>query len=139
MKTKKNGSALPARLDRGRKQFERWRATRQKRRIPESLWKLAEGLGAEFGVNRTSRALRINYEHLKRRVTLAAEENGKLRVGVKASGFVPLMSAGIVGGEGAAEYKGVDGSWMRIEWKGPTPELAGLSESFFFGGRSCSR
>lgn len=135
----KNESALPVRLGRGRNQFERWRATRQKRRIPESLWKLAEGLGAEFGVHRTSRALRINYEHLKRRVTSATEENGKLRAGVKASGFVPLMSVGIVGGEGAAEYKGVDGSWMRVEWKGAAPELAGLSESFFYGGRTCSR
>lgn len=138
MKTK-NGTALPARLDRGRKRFERWRATRQNRRIPESLWKMAEGLGADFGVHRTSRALRMNYEHLKARVTLAAEENGKLRGGVKASGFVPLMSAGIVGGEGAAEYQRTDGSWMRIEWKGPAPELSALSESFFFGGRSCSR
>jgi hypothetical protein len=138
MKRKKE-AALPARLDRGRNRFERWRGTRENRRIPESLWKLAEGLGAEFGVYRTSRTLRVNYEHLKRRVRLVAEKNGKLRAGEKASGFVPLMSAGLVGGEGAAEYQGTDGSWMRIEWKGPAPELSALSESFFFGGRSCCR
>ena len=76
----------------------------------------------------------MNYEELKRRWSASAEAKGK--PSAEASSFVPLISPGLVGGEGAAEYKGVDGTWMRVEWKGASPDLAGLSESFFFGGRS---
>jgi hypothetical protein len=49
---------------------------------------------------------------------------------------VPMVASGVAGSEGTAEYKGVDGSWLRVEWKGTSPDLAQLSESFFFGGRS---
>jgi len=45
MKTK-NGTALPARLNRGRKQFERWRATRQKRRDPGIAVEAGGGTGS---------------------------------------------------------------------------------------------
>jgi len=136
MKGKKEGNALPKRLKRGVERFERWRATRQKRRIPEALWKVAAGLASEFGVHRTSRALRLNYEELKRRWSSSGEGKAKPSAEAEASSFVPLIAPGLVGGEGAAEYKGVDGTWMRVEWKGASPDLARLSESFFFGGRS---
>ncbi len=136
MKGMKKENALPKRLQRGVERFERWRATRQKRRIPEALWKVAEGLASEFGVHGTSRALRLNYEELKRRWSASAEGREKPSVEAEGSSFVPLMAPGLVGGEGAAEYKGVDGTWMRVEWKGASPDLARLSESFFFGGRS---
>lgn len=134
MQKKKLEKALPKRLKRGVDRFERWRATRQKRRIPEALWKVAEGLASEFGVYQTSRALRLNHEELKRRWTSSTK--AKPKAGAEASSFVPLMAPGLVGGEGAAEYKGVDGSWLRVEWKGASPDLARLSESFFLGGRS---
>lgn len=136
MKGKKQGKALPKRLKRGVDRFERWRATRHKRRIPEALWKVAEGLAGEFGVYQTSRALRLNHEELKRRWTSSTKAKAKPTGGAEASTFVPLLAPGLVGGEGAAEYKGVDGSWLRVEWKGASPDLARLSESFFFGGRS---
>ncbi len=136
MKGMKKENALPKRLQRGVERFERWRATRQKRRIPEALWKVAAGLASEFGVHRTSRALRLNYEELKRRWSSSAEGKAKPSREAEASSFVPLVAPGLVGGEGAAEYKGVDGTWMRVEWKGASPDLARLSESFFFGGGS---
>lgn len=136
MEGKKTGKALPLRLKKGVERFESWRTTRRNRRIPEALWKVAEGLASEFGVHRTSRALRLNYEELKRRWSASAEGREKPSVEAEGSSFVPLMAPGLVGGEGAAEYKGVDGTWMRVEWKGASPDLARLSESFFFGGRS---
>jgi len=135
MKGKKKTNVVPVGLRRGRERFERWRATRQNRRIPATLWKLAVGLAKEFGVYRTSRSLRLSYEDLKKRVASTAVES-KPSGGAPASRFVPMVASGIVGSEGAAEYKGVDGSWMRVEWKGTSPDLAQLSESFFFGGRS---
>jgi len=134
---KKREKALATRLQRGVDRFENWRATRQNRRIPEALWKVAEGLASEFGIHQTSRALRLNAKELKRRWTASKEAKAKLpNAGSEASSFIPLMAPGLVGGEGAAEYKGVDGSWLRVEWKGASPDLARLSESFFFGGRS---
>ena len=137
MEGKKTGKALPKRLKRGVERFERWRGTRQKRRIPEALWKVAEGLASEYGVHQTSRALRLNSKELKRRWSASTEARAKPSSVKESSSFVPLLAPGLVGGgEGAAEYKGVDGSWLRVEWKGASPDLAGLSESFFFGGRS---
>ena len=135
MKVKKKAEVLPLGLKRGRDRFERWRATRQNRRIPSTLWKMAVGLAQEFGVYRTSRSLRLSYEDLKKRVaSTAADKKGRGGTAT-ASRFVPMVS-GIVGSEGAAEYQGVDGSWLCVEWKGTSPDLAQLSESFFFGGRS---
>lgn len=131
--------ALPRRLERGRLRFEEWRASRQSHRIPESLWNEAVGLAEEFGLHRTSRALRLNYEGLKSRVGRSREKRPGARRpvagGAKGSGFVPLMSSGLFGSEGSAEYKRTDGSWMRVEWKGSAPELSTLSESFFHGER----
>jgi len=145
MKTKtktKKQAALPARLARGQSQFERWRANRQGRRIPARLWTLAAELGAEYGVHQTCCALRLNYDELKKRVSSVDGENTKARMfprEAKRSGFVPLVSTGIGSGAGCAEYKRPDGSSIRIEWQGAAPELGSLSESFFFGGRSCSK
>ena len=136
MKGKKEVKALPKGLNRGVERFEKWRATRENRRIPEALWKIATGLVSEYGVHRTSRALRLNSEELKRRWSSSGEGKAKPSAEAEASSFVPLIAPGLVGGEGAAEYKGVDGAWMRVEWKGASPDLARLSESFFFGGRS---
>jgi len=137
MEGKKTGKALPLRLKKGVERFESWRATRRNRRIPEALWKVAEGLASEFGIHQTSRALRLNAKELKRRWTASPEAKTKQpNAGAEASSFVPLMGPGLIGGEGAAEYKGVDGSWLRVEWKGASPDLGRLSESFFFGGRS---
>ena len=138
MKGKKQADPVPKRLKRGVERFERWRATRQKRRIPEALWKVAEELASEFGIHRTSRALRLNSKELKRRWSASAEGKTKPSGEAEASSFVPLVAPGLVGGEGAAEYKGVDGTWMRVEWKGASPDLAqrGLSESFFLGRHS---
>ena len=137
MQGKKSGKALPKRLKQGVERFERWRATRQNRRIPEALWKVAEGLASEYGIYQTSRALRLNSKELKRRWSASREGQAKPSAGEESSSFVRLLAPGLEGGgEGAAEYKGVDGSWLRVEWKGASPDLAGLSESFFFGVRS---
>ena len=59
----------PARLEGTRRRFERWRATREGRtRIPEALWASAVKVAGKYGVCRTSRALRLDYYSLKKRV-----------------------------------------------------------------------
>ena len=65
--------ALPAPLASAARRFERWRAERTTRRIPEELWVLAADLGARHGVSRTSRALHVQYGDLKKRVEEAKQ------------------------------------------------------------------
>lgn len=60
---------LPADLSRAQKRFLQWRRTRKpKSRIPEPLWELAVKLVAAHGLNRTARALKLDYYSLKERV-----------------------------------------------------------------------
>lgn len=64
--------AIPARLETGRRRFERWRRTRQGHsRIPEPLWTSAVKLAGAYGLCRTARTLGLDYNALKRRVASA--------------------------------------------------------------------
>lgn len=64
--------ALPARLEAVRRRFELWRRTRQGRsRIPEKLWTSAVKLAATYGLCRTARALRLDYNALKQHLESA--------------------------------------------------------------------
>lgn len=59
----------PARFEAVRRRFELWRSTRQGRgRIPERLWKSAVKLVATYGLCRTARTLRLDYNALRQRV-----------------------------------------------------------------------
>ena len=62
----------PARFEAVRRRFELWRRTRQGRaRIPEKLWSSAVKLAGTYGLCRTARTLRLDYNALKRRVESA--------------------------------------------------------------------
>ncbi len=62
-------SNLPAKLARGRERFEKWRSKQKTRtRLPEPLWSAAVKLAQEYGINRTARALRLDYGSLKKRM-----------------------------------------------------------------------
>ena len=66
---------LPAKLARGRRRFERWRHDHKPpTRLPESLWSLAVGLAQEYGLSRTSRILRLDYNGLKKRLEFLAPD-----------------------------------------------------------------
>ena len=57
-------------LEELQRQFAVWRGNAEKgRRIPEELWRSATELAREIGVNPVARALRLDYNRLKRRVT----------------------------------------------------------------------
>jgi len=63
---------LPARLEAGRRRFERWRRTREGRsRIPDPLWNSAVKLSATYGIHRTAKTLRLNPNSLKKHVASA--------------------------------------------------------------------
>ena len=60
---------LPACLKKVQRRFERWRRTRKvPSRIPGSLWASAARIASTYGLSRTAKALRVNYQVLKQRV-----------------------------------------------------------------------
>lgn len=67
--------ALPAPVEALRGQLEKWRKRRSslRERIPEALWQSAARLAREHGVHPIASALRLNYDHLKRRVSTGSE------------------------------------------------------------------
>lgn len=64
---------LPAGVTRLRDQIERWRTTREKRtRMAPELWAEAVALAQGHGAYPVARALRVNFEALKRRMSETA-------------------------------------------------------------------
>ena len=110
----------------------RWRKRHGGRgvRIPEELWSEAVGLARVAGLDATARALRLNYERLKARVTRV---EGKQRVeGRRESGFVKVGMGQLCGGKTAIELVGRGGERMRIDVTGAsTVDVVGLSQTFW--------
>ena len=90
--------SVPVALERIRGRLERWRRTgRGRDRIPEELWGVAVEAVSTYGLNKTARALGLDYYSLKQRVESAADDPGgpAKRRGPKASPvarFVELAS-----------------------------------------------
>ncbi len=131
MRSRKTG-ALPSRLAALRRRFERWRRTRRGHsRIPEPLWTSAVKLAGMYGLCRTARALRLDYNALKRRVESssphdASEPDPAMRFVEWVSperGGVPVC---------IVELEDPGGAKMRVHLRGTeAPDLAALSRSFW--------
>ena len=60
------------------RRLQRWRSERKGReRIPEALWEAAGELARAHGVNQVSRALDLEFKHLKRVAESVAENDRK--------------------------------------------------------------
>jgi len=112
--------------------FDRWRSAKRPRaRIPEDLWSMAVGLAREHGVNRTARALRLDYYTLKRRLEASSEAEEK------GADFIEVFPVGMVPGgrEWAMELESGTGAQMRMRVKGcDLPDVAALVWAFRSGG-----
>ena len=111
--------------------FDQWRQTRRGRaRIPDELWSAAGELAREHGVNRISRVLRLEFNHLKR----MAESSGEATSGRvdKTPAFLELMNPMASGlREYTIELDGPGGT-LRIHCKGITVrEVADLSRALW--------
>ena len=127
--------SLPSDLKAAIKRFEEWRATRTGRsRVPESLWSLAVSVAKLHGIWRVAKALRVNYEGLKRRVTAKKSPTPKEE---SFSPFVELdLSRSFPPKECIIELEERDGPKMTIHLKGTDSiDVIGLSKSFFGRGR----
>jgi hypothetical protein len=106
--------------------FATWRKSRSAgQRIPEKLWRAAAKVAAEHGVNRTARALSLDYYYLKQRVGDASSKT--------TSQFIELPSPPMSAMNACViELEDARGSRMRLELKGPSaPDVLELSRSFW--------
>ena len=72
---KKQIKGLPTEVKQVRVQLDEWRSHRRHgQRIPEELWGLAVKAARRHGLNRVSRALGLDYYHLKKRSGLGKQK-----------------------------------------------------------------
>ena len=129
-------SNLPTKLARGRERFEKWRSTHRPRtRFPERLWSLAAELAREYGLNRTARTLRLDYNCLKKRIEPTV--SGDMSQAAVGSHFLQLLPSELTAVvECAIECEDAKGTKIRIHLKGrELPDLAALSSVLWSQGR----
>jgi hypothetical protein len=124
-------SHLPAKLARGRRRFESWRSRHKPpTRLPERLWALAAELACEYGLNKTARTLRLDYNCLKKRVALPVSGASPA---APAPPFLELFSSGPNSTvECTVECEDSKGARIRIHIKGlEPPDLTALSSGLW--------
>lgn len=85
----KRETELPAELKKVRGELEAWRGQRIKgQRIPEKLWGAAVRAVRRHGLNRVSRALGLDYYHLKKR----SRADGSEQVFVEVASVAPEVT-----------------------------------------------
>jgi hypothetical protein len=105
-----------------------WRQRhRRGARIPEGLWGEAAKLASAHGINRTARALRLDYYSLQNRAAVAVGS------GTRAPEFVELLPGGIPAPrpECLIEVEDGGGAKLRIHLQGGEfPDIAALTRGF---------
>ncbi len=125
-------SNLPAKLARGRRCFEKWRSHQKRRtRLPEHLWSLAADLAQEYGLSRTARILRLDYNGLKKRIEGSASDATSPAVSMPP--FLELLPSGMNATvECTIECEATSGARLRIHLTSrELPDLAALSQSLW--------
>lgn len=128
-------SPLPAKLARGRRCFERWRrGHKPPTRLPEHLWSLAAELAREYGISRTARTLRLDYNGLKKRLEFLAPDEALPAIPPPL--FLELLPSGTHSTiECTLEREDAQGVKIRIHLKGrELPDLAALGRSLWSQG-----
>ena len=127
-------SDFPAALSRAQRKIEQWRQRHRPRaRIPEELWREAAELACAYGMNRTAKALRLDYYSLKKRVAAAARSGKRLAAaagsGERAAAFVEILPGGMPAPrpECTIEVEDGSGAKMRIRLQGgDLPDVTAL-------------
>jgi hypothetical protein len=134
--TDADSSAPDFTLDELSERIETWRQTRKKRRpMPEYLWQAAASLSKKLSIQQVSKALRLNYGALKKRVHPDAKD---LCAGKQAPAtFIELgisqQPAPI--SECIVEMQDSCGAKMRMHFRGKTDlDLLELGKAFWRKG-----
>jgi hypothetical protein len=125
---------IPARLETGRRRFERWRRTRKSHaRIPERLWMSAVRLAGAYGLCRTARTLGLDYYALKKRVnSIAPHDSSGQQTSTSFVELLPAQHAGMP--ECIVELEHPRGAKMRIRLTGhQSSEVVTAVSQVFFG------
>lgn len=111
-----------------RKRLEAWRKTRRPRtRIPDHLWKSAVRVARQCGLNKTAKALNLDYYNLKKRLDLA---NAGQETAPSFIELTPAVSGSVT--ECSIELESCKGAKMRILIKGTEiPDLNALNREFW--------
>jgi hypothetical protein len=142
------GRDVPAALKQIQQRLEHWRRTRRGRdRIPEGLWGLAVEAARTYGLNKTARAVGLDYYSLKKRIAAAdgrtsrpARRRGpavpaaatfvELAPWTGAAERVPARRGGVP--ECVLEFERVGGAKLRVQLTGvAVPDLVALTRSFW--------
>ncbi len=110
--------------------IEEWRNTRKRRKpMPEELWEAAASLSKEYSIHRISKALRLNYTALKKRIQ-PDECSSNSKAGVPAFIELDLASSSI--SECIVEMEDGSGAKMRMHFRGKTDfDLLELGKAFW--------
>lgn len=128
--------AISGPLEQVRQRLERWRKTGKRRwSIPDALWASAVELARQYGVNKTARALGLNYYSLKRR--LESGTHAGLYEPKGGAPFVELVTPlGNSSPECIVELEHPGGAKMKIDLKGRVePDLVALTGLFWSAAR----
>ena len=110
------------------RKIQQWRQRHRPRTlIPEELWREAAQLASTHGINRTARALRLDYYSLKKRVAAAAG------TGQRTPEFVEILPGGLSAArpECLIEVEDPGGAKLRIHLQGEAvPDVAALTRAF---------
>ena len=111
-------------IDHLRKRLDAWRKSHRPRaRIPDRLWNSAVHVAVQCGLNRTAKALRLDYYDLKERLDAARLKQGPIPPFIELS---PVVSGQAP--ECIIECENRNGAKMRIHLKGMgSPDLNILS------------
>jgi len=129
----KQSSIIPAKIYQLQKLLYAWRKARKRRsRIPDRLWDSAVRVAGQCGLNRTARALHLNYYDLKKRLDTIHVNQGP------APSFIELNPSAVSGStpECIIELETRNGEKMRVQMKGMgVPDLNALSQVFWRSAR----
>lgn len=135
-------STEPAGLEALRKQIEAWRGMRPRTRsMPPALWSEAAAMARELGVYRVARALKLNFDTLKRHAGAASSLRGRGRsvartvLAPRSVDFVEVKglaeaSRAAVGHETIVEVVARDGTRLSIRGACTSADMAALIHAF---------
>ena len=115
-------SPWPPDLGAAARRLDVHRRRRAKRAIPTELWLLAAELAARHGVSPVSRALRLDYYEIKRRVEASRAPRAFVEIVASPAGAAT---------ECRVEFEDARGAKMRVAWTARgAPDLEALSRIF---------
>jgi hypothetical protein len=115
-------AAIPPDLLELGQRLEQWRSEQPLRsRLPESIWTSAVEMAQRHGLHRTTKALRLDYTGLKKRMPAVLPSGGP-----PPPHFLELLApAAAAPAECVVEWESARGR-MRVAMKGVTPDWASL-------------